>query len=79
MIKDKTIIKTGWEILVEKLNDDIRTLTDELNVRTQPSDMNEDDYSCVEDMWEDKVTFYCLEQELVTTRHILRYINQGGK
>lgn len=79
MIKDKTITKTGWEILVEKLNDDIETLTEELECRTSPSRMDEDNYSCKDDMYEDKITYYCLEQDLLTTKSILKYINEGGK
>ena len=74
-IKDKS----GWEILIDKLNRDIKEYSKMLKERNHPSEMVEEDYSCDEDMWEDKSSYYSLQSSKSTLEHIKKYITDGGK
>ena len=78
MIKDKTITKTGWEILMEKLGNDLEKIENQLKRLTPPDEMDRDEYSDDEGFYEDRDHYYRLNSNKNYVRHLIGFVKNGG-
>ena len=78
MIKDKTITKTGWEILMDKLCEDLERIQNQLKRMTPPDEMDRDEYSDDEGFYEDRGYYYGLSDKSRYIQTLIGFVKNGG-